>query len=62
MVSFSAPRLIRTLAEEFSSIHLLTVSRALESIKAGKRLSESRFPGVNIAPVGVKSVRSMLTK
>lgn len=36
--------------------------RALESIEAGKRLSESRFPGVNTAPAGVKSVRSAFNK
>lgn len=39
----------------FSDIELAT-TRALESIKAGRRLAESRFPGMHVAAQGQRSV------
>ena len=36
--------------------------RALESIKAGKRLPEARFSNMSIAPKGQKSVYGMFQK
>jgi hypothetical protein len=35
------------------------ITRALESIKAGRRLAESRFPGMHVAAKGQRSVAGM---
>ena len=35
------------------------VFRVTESVKAGIRLPESRYPGVSTAPGGVRSVKDM---
>lgn len=35
------------------------ITRALESIKAGRRLAESRFPGMYVAAKGQRSVAGM---
>ena len=43
----------------FSDIKL-AITRALESIKAGRRLAESRFPGMHVAAKGQRSVAGML--
>jgi hypothetical protein len=37
----------------------LTICRAVESIKAGKRLAESLFPGLHVAAKGQRSVAGM---
>jgi hypothetical protein len=37
----------------------LVITRALESIKAGRRLAESRFPGMHVAAKGQRSVAGM---
>lgn len=42
----------------FSDIEL-AITRALESIKAGRRLAESRFPGMHVAAKGQRSVAGM---
>ena len=41
-----------------SNVELL-ITRALESIKAGRRLAESRFPGMHVAAKGQRSVAGM---
>lgn len=38
---------------------MLSRSRVLESIKAGRRLAESRFAVLHVADKGQKSVRGM---
>ena len=43
-------------------VKFVSVEWVLESVKAGKRLSEARFQGVNIAPSGVGSVYGMFQK
>lgn len=43
-------------------IKFVSVEWVLESVKAGKRLGESAFVGVGIAPKGVGSVRDMFKK
>jgi hypothetical protein len=35
------------------------ITRALESIKAGRRLAESRFPVMHVAAIGQRSVAGM---
>lgn len=35
------------------------ITRALESIKAGRRLAESRFPSMHVAAKGQRSVAGM---
>lgn len=42
----------------FSDIEL-AITRALGSIKAGRRLAESRFPGMHVAAKGQRSVAGM---
>lgn len=43
-------------------VKFVGVEWVIESLKAGKRLSEARFQGVNIAPKGVGSVYGMFKK
>lgn len=43
-------------------VKFVGVEWVIESVKAGKRLSEARFQGVNIAPKGVGSVYGMFKK
>ena len=43
-------------------ILVLTDYRVLESIKAGKRLAESRFAVLNVAPNGQQSVSGMFAR
>jgi hypothetical protein len=40
----------------------MSYSRVLESMKVGKRLSETQFTNLKVAPKGQKSVYSMLKK
>ena len=42
----------------FSDVEL-AITRALESIKAGRRLAESRFPSMHVAAKGQRSVAGM---
>ncbi|KAK3691929.1 hypothetical protein LTR37_018360 [Vermiconidia calcicola] len=42
-----------------NALQYVTAEWVLESIREGKRLPESRFKGVNIAPKGVSSITSM---
>ena len=37
----------------------IAITRALESIKAGRRLAESRFPSMHVAAKGQRSVAGM---
>ena len=43
-------------------VKFVSVEWVIESVKVGKRLSEARFQGVNIAPKGVESVYGLFSK
>ncbi|KAJ5170708.1 uncharacterized protein N7500_003491 [Penicillium coprophilum] len=43
----------------WKGLKVVSVDWALESIKAGRRLAESRFPGMNVAAKGQRSVAGM---
>ncbi|OQE42158.1 hypothetical protein PENCOP_c004G04992 [Penicillium coprophilum] len=43
----------------WKGVKVVSVDWALESIKAGRRLAESRFPGMNVAAKGQRSVAGM---
>ncbi|TKA27013.1 hypothetical protein B0A50_05204 [Salinomyces thailandicus] len=45
-----------------NAVNYVTADWVMESIKAGKRLPESRFEGLNLAPKGVNSIASMFGK
>lgn len=51
---------------EPARLHALTIilidHRVLESMKAGKRLAESRFAVLNVAPKGQQSVSGMFAR
>ncbi|KXG54692.1 uncharacterized protein PGRI_078360 [Penicillium griseofulvum] len=43
----------------WKGVKVVSVDWALESIKAGRRLAESRFPGMHVAAMGQRSVAGM---
>jgi hypothetical protein len=44
------------------AIHFVTAEWVVQSAKAGKRLAELRFEGMNLAPKGVSGIASMFAK
>jgi hypothetical protein len=44
------------------AIHFVTAEWVVQSAKAGKRLAESRFEGMNLAPKGVSGIAGMFAK
>lgn len=44
------------------AIHFVTVEWVVQSAKAGKRLAESRFEGMKLAPKGVSGIAGMFAK
>ncbi|CAI7635499.1 unnamed protein product [Penicillium bialowiezense] len=45
----------------WKGVKVVNVDWAIESIKAGRRLAESRFPGLHVAPNGQRSVVGMFS-
>ncbi|CAG7952389.1 unnamed protein product [Penicillium salamii] len=46
----------------WKGVKVVSVDWAIESMKAGRRLSESRFPGMHVASKGQRSVAGMFAK
>jgi hypothetical protein len=44
------------------AVHFVTAEWVVQSAKAGKRLAESRFEGMNLAPKGVSGIAGMFAK